>query len=1224
MVKSNVKVVVRTRPTGDFADKNVKINAQARSIDLHMPKGEGGGPINNQQENYHMAFDEVLHNATQEKVFDICARETIADAMQGYNGTVMAYGQTGSGKTFTMTGGMGNFKYRGIIPRTISAAYNQALNMPEQIVTIRVSYVEIYNEVMIDLLAGDSASLETELSVQEDLKGNVTVKGLRQRVATSEEEALHLFFEGDASRTVATHSMNTSSSRSHAVFTLHIESRSKMESTEKLTLAKIHLVDLAGSERLKKTGSNGATLKEASYINRSLSFLEQVVIALGEKGRAHVPYRSSRLTHMLKLLIKYERDIRNLKQELAMHDTLAGRHGMVYDSYSIDERRDLEAALKEFLEGDAPEFEIQSLQQVREAFAVFRKLWQSGAGSRGQGGTGGGSRGGESAGAAGVPAGEGAAGVAGAGADGGSAGAPGAGGAAGVGEEEATGGLSVGLAKDQTKRKDERDAPSPTSPPKSPTPDGGGGSGADAATGDTAPPKAQAFLAFKEADGKHFEEAFRQNKSDQRQKKTEMQKLAEDINQCKRDMEHLKAEIERVQASRGDGGDVVNDEEFALIDKMRQEKKRFREALEGLRHMKADLQQIEHNINQCKLQVVGAFEEWFALTYGHLKLHPSDQCPGLDSGTFIRSPSPTTRSPTGYGGDRAPGSTTPSRSNGGAVPGPGRGGAGEDLLDEAEKFEILETQRFEELHPDALAFHNANALWTEKGSLYVWRVRDGVRMPCLHHEDERGKGEAVLVKRQEFIDYGQKILAAFALQEKLLVITGTDKEPSRALHVCDPRRSFDPFRRRPDVERSQLMTDTKIVTLPDRLSIRTDNRGPVAAFGSDFLAIVLKHQQYRRRVYIIGGMFDAAVNKIEIDEQQELFTESYTELDLNSLQPLEGEDPVELSAGNDFLLVRLENNTMLLYGQRLGENGKTSERKIHPKTPLNYPNLDGKVLQLPKSYPTTKSAVILSSGNFEGSNILVGAGTNPQQLGRAKEAFDDREEGTNFLPVKPFLRTQGGCQVPPEWEGDANKTSPLQVRALELKENNGQKFRKYSPGERVGIGDRIRLGCAGGIPSVEEVRCYQTWPESEERPEAALVPYPSTIGCKGCEVDSAWTDQDTKAPTIPLKRKHADSKEEDENEGFIAYETKGSASLVAAEDVLRFVCQGRFVSSDPADLRAQTGVKCRRSEDGSVSLDLKNSSGMSCGQSVEVGFVFLLSSGVVNGRRRADRHLVSR
>ncbi len=116
----------------------------------------------------------------------------------------------------------------------------------------------------------------------------------------SEEDALELMFQGETNRTICEHKLNKKSSRSHAIFTIIIESRSKVESSEKVLVSKLSIVDLAGSERTKKTNSIGNTLLEASFINKSLSYLEQLVVALNDQKRECLPYRQSKLTYMLK------------------------------------------------------------------------------------------------------------------------------------------------------------------------------------------------------------------------------------------------------------------------------------------------------------------------------------------------------------------------------------------------------------------------------------------------------------------------------------------------------------------------------------------------------------------------------------------------------------------------------------------------------------------------------------------------------------------------------------------------------------------------------------------------------------------------------------------------------------------------------------------------------------------------------------------------------------
>lgn len=157
--------------------------------------------------------------------------------------------------------------------------------------------------MMFDLLNADVPTYmqnAANLQIQDDSRGGVQIKNLSQIICDNEEEALNQFFEGNMNRTVTEHSLNKQSSRSHCILTMHIQSRSRVESQDKVTYSKLHLVDLAGSERTKKTSSEGLTLKEATYINKSLSYLEQVVIALCQAKRDHIPYRQAKLTNILR------------------------------------------------------------------------------------------------------------------------------------------------------------------------------------------------------------------------------------------------------------------------------------------------------------------------------------------------------------------------------------------------------------------------------------------------------------------------------------------------------------------------------------------------------------------------------------------------------------------------------------------------------------------------------------------------------------------------------------------------------------------------------------------------------------------------------------------------------------------------------------------------------------------------------------------------------------
>ena len=431
--ENTVKVIIRTRPTQHFATNNIRINLNDDTISVFIPRNQKEGLINNQKEQWSFHFDKILHNVPQEEVFEYTMNDIIKSSVLGYNGTIFAYGQTGSGKTFTISGAPSNFAYRGIIPRSISRLFNEISTKPEYDFNIQISYLEIYNEIMFDLLPEDGKFIgeRANIEFQEDNKGNVSVKGLSKHKVTNEEECFNLLFEGESNRTISEHKLNQGSSRSHCLFMIQLEMKSKIESTEKIMVSKLNFVDLAGSERVKKTGSSGITLKEATYINRSLTFLEQVVVALTErKGRAndHVPYRQSKLTHILKDSIggncktvmvaniwpeeqflqetlstlnfaqrmggvvnvasvniqldinaqikKMTKEIKELKQELAMHNTLANRGRINYDPYSPNEQKIQMEAAKKFLVGQSEELEFDSVRQAKELFYQIRHIYQ--------------------------------------------------------------------------------------------------------------------------------------------------------------------------------------------------------------------------------------------------------------------------------------------------------------------------------------------------------------------------------------------------------------------------------------------------------------------------------------------------------------------------------------------------------------------------------------------------------------------------------------------------------------------------------------------------------------------------------------------------------------------------------------------------------------------------------------------------------------------------------
>ncbi|TPX61137.1 hypothetical protein SpCBS45565_g07339 [Spizellomyces sp. 'palustris'] len=275
-------------------------------IGFRFPRDQVAGLVNNQREVYEFGFDRVFDVTTgQEEVFDVVAKPVVLSVMDGYNGTIFAYGQTGSGKTFTITGGAERYADRGLIPRTLQFIFQEMQKRHDFHYEVSVSYLEIYNEIGYDLLDNtrDAKKLEDlpKVTLQEDEEGNIHLRNLASMPAKDEEDALNHLFIGDTNRMIAETPSNPASSRSHCLFIISMLGRKEGE--DRIRRSKLHLVDLAGSERVARTGIGGNLLKEAKYINLSLHYLEQVIIALHEKAlgkRTHVPYRNSMMTSVLR------------------------------------------------------------------------------------------------------------------------------------------------------------------------------------------------------------------------------------------------------------------------------------------------------------------------------------------------------------------------------------------------------------------------------------------------------------------------------------------------------------------------------------------------------------------------------------------------------------------------------------------------------------------------------------------------------------------------------------------------------------------------------------------------------------------------------------------------------------------------------------------------------------------------------------------------------------
>jgi kinesin family protein 1/kinesin family protein 3/17 len=283
---------------------------------------------------HKFTFDHAYFwDCTQDQVYTDLGKPILDGALGGFNSTIFAYGQTGSGKTFSMMGGE-DAESEGIIPKlnkdlfialeeAKAKATAEGTSEPDASgktepkvkmeFLVSVSYLEIYNEVIKDLLNPSDKRLE----VREHPRLGIYVQDLATLIVKDAESVKALIEQGNGVRQVAATQMNERSSRSHSCFIVKIETRrvekvttdsgKEAEQTSTVT-ARLNLVDLAGSERQAKTGATGARLKEGAAINKSLTALGNVINALAEAeksskghkgGKAHIPYRDSKLTRLL-------------------------------------------------------------------------------------------------------------------------------------------------------------------------------------------------------------------------------------------------------------------------------------------------------------------------------------------------------------------------------------------------------------------------------------------------------------------------------------------------------------------------------------------------------------------------------------------------------------------------------------------------------------------------------------------------------------------------------------------------------------------------------------------------------------------------------------------------------------------------------------------------------------------------------------------------------------
>ncbi|KAI3772458.1 hypothetical protein L6452_03644 [Arctium lappa] len=310
----NVQVLLRCRP---FSNDEVKNNApQVVTCNEYQREVAVSQSIAGKQIDRVFTFDKVFGpTAQQNDLYEQAVIPIVHEVLEGFNCTIFAYGQTGTGKTYTMEGECKRSKSgpngelpseAGVIPRSVKQIFD-TLEGQNAEYSVKVTFLELYNEEITDLLAPEEISKlgvedkqKKQLPLMEDGKGGVLVRGLEEEIVTSASEIFTLLERGSAKRRTAETLLNKQSSRSHSLFsiTIHIK-ESTPEGEELIKCGKLNLVDLAGSENISRSGAREGRAREAGEINKSLLTLGRVINALVEH-LGHIPYRDSKLTRLLR------------------------------------------------------------------------------------------------------------------------------------------------------------------------------------------------------------------------------------------------------------------------------------------------------------------------------------------------------------------------------------------------------------------------------------------------------------------------------------------------------------------------------------------------------------------------------------------------------------------------------------------------------------------------------------------------------------------------------------------------------------------------------------------------------------------------------------------------------------------------------------------------------------------------------------------------------------
>ncbi|RUS86464.1 hypothetical protein EGW08_005779 [Elysia chlorotica] len=373
----NINVAVRCRPVNSIEKKQGSYSIlQCDGVKKEVCVKERHG-INPSTKSY--TFDHVFPPDCQQiDVYKAVVKPVVEEVLSGYNCTIFAYGQTGTGKTFTMEGERSldtsttweRDPLSGIIPRALHQIFEDLQNQKDVEFSVRVSFLELYNEELFDLLGSSVDPLRLRIYEDNTKKGSVIISGLEEVVVRCKDEVFEILQRGTAKRQTAATLMNAVSSRSHSVFsvTIHLKENT-VDGEELLKTGKLYLVDLAGSENIGRSGAVDKRAREAGNINQSLLTLGRVITALVEHA-PHVPYRESKLTRLLQdslggrtktsIIATISPAACNLEETLSTLD-YAFRAKNITNRPEINQKLTKKALLKEFSE------EIERLRRDLQA-----------------------------------------------------------------------------------------------------------------------------------------------------------------------------------------------------------------------------------------------------------------------------------------------------------------------------------------------------------------------------------------------------------------------------------------------------------------------------------------------------------------------------------------------------------------------------------------------------------------------------------------------------------------------------------------------------------------------------------------------------------------------------------------------------------------------------------------------------------------------------------------